>query len=583
MVDRGAMIKPTQLKHHLIYVLLLLLIAGCAPTTSSQPESGSVAHIVTVIPTAGIEAQLPASTTPVTVETIVLTQSDRPCSGHFAVHQLDHATIVPGGQEVRMFEANGSGVAINDLDNDGDLDIVLANHADPNTILWNEGDLTFRTERIGEGDARAANIVDVDGDGWLDIVFTRRVTAPNYWRNENGRGFVPTLLPGVDKPLYAINWADLDGDDDLDFVGGTYDAGLLTDFGAEFLSSGKAGVYVYQNQAGRYKTTRLAGGAQAMALILPDLNGDLRPDIVVGNDFALPDYAWLFSDEGWVEAPFDTTSHSTMSLDLGDIDNNGSYEIFSTDMMPYDDSPSVEAAWAPVMDDMMDDPHPNDDPQIMANMLQIQTSAAGYQNASGPRGLDATGWSWSSKFGDLDQDGWLDLYVVNGFIEYTTFGHLPDHELVEENQVMRNIGDGYFRSAPDWGLGSTESGRGMSMGDMDGDGDLDIVINNLRGPAQLFENQLCSGESIQVDLFWPGRGNSRAIGSTLVLHTSRGDYHRPVKAASGHLSGDPARIHFGFPQDTELHWLEIRWPDGGTTIVDELQAGTMISVSREQE
>ena len=272
-----------------------------------------------------------------------------------------------------------------------------------------------------------------------------------------------------------------------------------------------------------------------------------------------------------------------MSLDLGDIDNNGSDEIFSTDMMPYDDDPATEAAWAPIMDDMMDDPHPQEDPQMMANALQMNTNVAGYQNTSGPRGLDATGWSWSSKFGDLDQDGWLDLYVVNGFIEFSTVSHLPDHELIEENQMMRNIGDGYFRSVPDWGLGSTESGRGMSMGDLDNDGDLDIVINNLRGPAQLFENQLCSGNSFQVDLMWPGGGNSRAIGSTLILQTSQGPYYRSVKAASGYLSGDPARIHFGFPTDTELRWLEIGWPDGETTVVNDLQVGTMISVSREKE
>jgi len=578
------MAKPYPLKRCLIYLPLLFVLAGCTLTETSGPAR----HVPTiqpdvVVPTPTIEVHIPTNTVAATVEIVLLDEKDRKCSGQFVLHQLDHITTVPGGDQIRMFEANGGGVAINDLANDGDLDTVLANHADPNTILWNEGGLNFRTERIAEGDSRAANIVDVDGDGWLDIVFTRRVSPPNYWRNEGGRRFERVLLPGVDKPLYAINWIDLDGDGDLDFVGGTYDAGLLTDFGAEFLSSGKAGVYVYENQGDRYQVMRLADRAQAMALLLTDLNGDARPDIVVGNDFTLPDYAWLQSDEGWLDAPFDTTSHSTMSLDLGDIDNNGSVEIFSTGMMPYADDPATEIAWAPVMDDMMDDPHPQEDPQIMANTLQMQTDVAGYQDTSGARGLDATGWSWSSKFGDLDQDGWLDLYAVNGFIEYLTFAHLSDHELVEENQMMRNIGDGYFRPEPDWGLGSTESGRGMSMGDLDHDGDLDIVINNLRGPAQLYENQLCRGNSFQVDLFWPDSGNSRALGSALVLHTDQGSFHRSVKAASGYLSGDPARIHFGFPDDTKLHRLEVRWPDGETTVVDDLQTGTMISLSREKD
>ena len=559
-----------------IFPLLFLFLVACsAPAEPVSPEEAPQA----------IEAVQPpliaaADAARGAFSSTAVNKTARACSGRFALYNLDHITTVPGGAEVRMFEANGGGVAINDLDNDGDLDIVLANHADPNTILWNEGQLNFRTERIGEGDSRAVNIVDVDRDGLLDIIFTRRASAPNYWRNEGDQRFALTVLPGVDKPLYTMNWADLDGDADLDFVGGTYDAGLLTDLGTEFLSGGSAGVYFYENQDGRFKPTRLADGAQAMALILPDLNDDGAADIIVGNDFGVPDYAWLRQDDGWQEAPFSTMSHSTMSLAQGDVDNSGTYEIFSTDMMPYSDDPYTMAMWAPVMEDMMDDPHLPHDPQIMANTLQMQLPVVGYMNTAKARGLDATGWSWSSKFGDLDQDGFLDLYVVNGFIEYSTFGHLPDHELVEENQVRRNLGNGYFDPAPQWRLGSEESGRGMSMADLDNDGDLDIVVNNLRGPAQLFENQLCLGDSLQVELRWPSSPNTAALGAELALHTSQGTLYRTVTAASGYLSGDPARIHFGFPQDSELQWLEIHWPDGKTTIAENIDPGTLITINR---
>ena len=119
------------------------------------------------------------------------------------------------------------------------------------------------------------------------------------------------------------------------------------------------------------------------------------------------------------------------------------------------------------------------------------------------------------------------------------------------------------------------------MADLDGDGDLDIVVNNLRTPAQLFENQLCTGDSLQVDLSWPDSGNTRALGSTLALRTGDGTYHRQVKASSGYLSGDPARVHFGFPDDAQLDWLEIRWPDGEVSVVEDLAAGTLLHVSRE--
>jgi hypothetical protein len=92
-------------------------------------------------------------------------------------HVLDHTTTVPSGDQVRNFEANGSGVAINDLDNDGDLDIVLGNHAGRNTILWNEGGLSFTSERMDVGDTRTVNIADLDADGWLDILLTHGFRA----------------------------------------------------------------------------------------------------------------------------------------------------------------------------------------------------------------------------------------------------------------------------------------------------------------------------------------------------------------------------------------------------------------------
>jgi enediyne biosynthesis protein E4 len=502
------------------------------------------------------------------------------CSGRFLAHDLDHITTVPGGGKIRMFDANGGGVALNDLDDDGQIDIVLANQAAPNTILWNDGALNFRAEPLGQGNSRAAVTIDVDGDALFDIVFSGTKNPPTYWHNDGNRQFARQVLSGVGKPVYAINWADLNGDNLLDLVGATYDASLLTDYGQDFLTSGNAGVYYYENQDGKFHLNALASNAQALAVMLLDLNADEHLDIWVGNDFGVPDQIWYWAESGWQSAqPLTTMSYSTMSLDSGDIDNDGTNEVFSSDMKPYPGDEQGDLVLQPLLDDINTGRDLTAEPQITANVLQ---SIGGFTDTAQQAGIDASGWSWSGKFGDLNQDGFLDLYVVNGFAEMGTFPTLPDHELVQANQVFRNTGAGQFVGAPEWNLGSLRSGRGMSMADLDHDGDLDIVVNNLNSPSQLFENQLCEGSSLLVDLRWLTSQNTRAIGAKLILYTDKGTYTRDVKAVSGYISGDPAQIHFGFPQDAELQSLEIYWPDAVVSRVESLTINRLIQIIRDK-
>jgi len=248
-------------------------------------------------------------------------------------------------------------------------------------------------------------------------------------------------------------------------------------------------------------------------------------------------------------------------------------------MNPPDISPQNLAVWLPVLD-KLEEKHGPDDPQRMANVLQILGRANHWKNEAAYRRIESTVWSWSAKFGDLDQDGFLDLYIVNGMIAANLFGHLPDAELIEENQAYRNTGEGRFELIPQWNLGSTASGRGMTMADLDNDGDLDIVVNNLRSSALLFENRLCGGESLQVELGWPGSGNTRAIGAVLELYTSIGLLQRDVRASSGYLTGDPVRVHFGFPTGTELVKLVIHYPDGAVASIPTPTASTFIRVTR---
>ena len=501
------------------------------------------------------------------------------CTDNFVAHDLDHITEVDSAP-VGFYKSNGAGLAINDLDNDGDLDIVLANFDGDNAIFWNLGDLQFDKETLPSASpARAVAIVDVDGDNWLDIVFTQQEIAPLFWRNQEGSHFKTEILRGVTYIAYAMTWADLDNDGDLDLITGSYDAEVEKILGQ---NSQNVGVIYYENQGDRFVPTRLADQANTLAILIDDINSDGQADIIVGNDFAVEDQYFTLGTDGWETIDtVDVMPHSTMSYDSADINNNGQIELYATDMMPYAEDEKTMEAWEPIMEMMMGMPHVEGDPQIMENVLFAIDEAGNIQNYATELAIDRAGWSWSAKFGDLDNDGFQDLYVVNGMISHEMFSHLPNNELVEENQVFRNLNGEQFEPYTQWGLNATESGRGMSMADLDNDGDLDIVINNLLENSVVYENRVCGGDNIQVDLLWQSVSNTRAIGTKLILHTNMGVYKRVIKASSGYLSGDPSRVHIGFPSDAMIDYLLVDWSDGTQSKIEDLSENTLVSIIRD--
>ncbi len=523
------------------------------------------------------------------------------CTGRFVRHLLPHVTV--GGPQPRTFDSNGAGVALADLNNDSLIDIALAGLGEPITVLWNRDGRSFEPARIDQRDARAINAVDVDGDGALDLVATRTDQRPLWLR---GTGAKRTFNTVDDEdfinpaPVYAMAWDDLDADGDLDLVAATYDAELaaieMLEVHTRFAAGDSGwqerqrGVFVYENLGGpvdrgpfqvgnaRMQRLRLAGVADALAVALIDLDGDGSRDIVIGNDYETPDYVYLNTDFGYRMArPFAEMTHNTMGFTSGDIDNDGRLELFAADMSPYRPGADVDAAWTTLLPPEGAEQPPGN--QIVANVLYAADAAGNFVNRAPGAGVAATGWTWSVQFGDLDNDGFLDLYAVNGMVG-KVFEHLPNAELVEENQALRNDGSGRFVPVPEWGLGATEGGRGMAFADLDLDGDLDVVINNYRVPATWFENQLCGGAALEVDLRQPGSANPFAIGATLRLVTEAGSYRRDLLVASGYLSSEPPRAHFGFPAGTVPQTLEVTWPDGAVTAVTAVQPGTLITVER---
>ncbi len=510
----------------------------------------------------------------------VYAQSASECADRFIEHTLPHLTRTRGSA-VRFYESNGSGLAISDLDDDGLLDIVMGNLNGDNQILWNRGALRFTAETMPRpsGRTRAVQAVDVDADGLLDIVLTTQTSVPQFWRNEGERRFTLSTLEGVTYPAYTIQWMDADADGDLDLFTGSYNAELMQLLRDSFLFSDGAGVIAYENRGGVFIPTRLSEDSQALALWVGDLNTDGDMDFVVGNDFSLPDQSWTLRNGVWM--PIDllpVTTYSTMSFDMGDIDNDGTQEFFAADMRPMSDDAETLEQWRYVIEDLARDPRVPGDRQVSENVL-LQQAGGAFINAADGFGVGATGWSWSAKFGDLNQDGFLDLYVVNGMTAVELFGHLPNDALIEPNYAFRGDGE-RFIAAPEWGLGSLADGRGMSMGDLDNDGDLDIVVNNLNAPAQLFENDLCGGDSLQVELRWMNSPNPFGVGTQLALHTSSGIYTRDMRAGSGYLSGDPMRVHFGYPAGSQVYSLDVYWTDGAHSTIDALESSPVIRINR---
>jgi hypothetical protein len=181
-----------------------------------------------------------------------------------------------------------------------------------------------------------------------------------------------------------------------------------------------------------------------------------------------------------------------MGFEVADVNWDGLLDLFATDMKPNLSDAHTIGAWLLLMERSYRS-RPLGERQIEENILLIAEangSGRSYRNQAYPLGIDGSGWSWSGRFGDLNLSGDLDLYIVNGMIANEAFPHLANGELIEANLAFVGSTNG-FRPAPEWGLGSVASGRGMVIADLDGDGDLDIAINVLAGPSLVFENRLC--------------------------------------------------------------------------------------------
>ncbi len=520
----------------------------------------------------------------------------------------------------RDLSGDVTGVAFADLNGDHKPDLVLNSHADGVRILTNTGAATFRALPFRQGQARGGHsvaIADIDGDGWLDI----------YICNYRQRAL-------MDMPSARATFQTVNGVPQIAMFNGrpASEPDLTNRFrvgpSGELEEMGEPDI-IYQNHGGtNFTVVRWTNGnfldEEGNALAEPprdwglaaqfcDVNGDGRPDLYVCNDFQSPDRFWInLSTPGQVRlrlvsrSALRHTSLFSMGVDFADFNRDGRWDFFIVDMLSpdhvrrltsMDGSSTIKNNY----------PDPLSRPQLGANTLFLQRSDRSYVEVANLSGVAATDWSWTPLFLDVDLDGWPDLLVSAGqergsreldiaehMKQFRRSGLRTDAQIFRERQrfprqsaplkAFRNQGTRSAEGLPrfedvstTWGFDYDGVSHGMAVADLDGDGDLDVVVNHLQAPAGLYEN-LSTAPRIHIRL-QGNAPNTAAIGAELRCRSS-GTNSLPqlaqVTAGSHYLSSDDGGKTFACGDTPGV--LEIRWPSGQITTERNLQANRFYEI-----
>ncbi|HVU23491.1 MAG TPA: FG-GAP-like repeat-containing protein [Opitutus sp.] len=497
------------------------------------------------------------------------------------------------------FEAGeiGTGVAIGDYDGDGRPDIFVVSKTEGCRLFRNLGGLKFEdvTEPAGVGDHGAdasvwkqgATFADVNNDGRLDL-YVCRFNAPNLLYINQGDGTFRQAahaygLDVTDASAMAA-FCDYDRDGWLDVFVQTN----LLDANAH--PNGQRDYLFHNDRNGHFTNVTaaagLAGETQGHAAIWWDFDGDGWPDLYVGNDFQAPDQLYRNNRDGTftnvIAGVVPHTPYSSMGADLGDINNDGLVDFIIADMAATSheqdqrgmaDSRARNRDLAPAAGTV---------PQYERNAVYLNTGTGRCLEAAWLLGLAATDWSWSPRFEDLDNDGRLDLFVTNGMDREATNVDLLSRQmgaqsaaerirvirnspvLAERNLAFRNEGDLRFRDvSAAWGLDQRGVSFGSAFGDLDGDGDLDVVYTNYQHGITVLRNDCATGHRAEFALHGT-RSNKFGVGATVRVESPLGLQVRQLVLARGVLSSSEPILQFGFGDDEVIRRVIVTWPGGAT-------------------
>ncbi|WP_251795670.1 MULTISPECIES: VCBS repeat-containing protein [unclassified Arenibacter] len=520
---------------------------------------------------------------------------------------------------------NGGGVATGDFNNDGFIDLYFTSNMGENKFYINKGGMRFEdVTRISKIQGRTGpwktgvTAVDINGDHKLDLYLCYSGTMPEEKRANqlfinlgNDAKGIPIFEEksqeyGLASTAFSNQayFFDYDHDGDLDMLLLNHNPKSLPILNelstANLLKKDDSlqGVRLFRQTKGKFEDVTVYAGISGSALTyglgigISDLDNDGWEDVYISNDYSVPDYLYMNNKDGTftnkLKEKMGHISHFSMGNDIADINNDGWTDIFTLDMLP-ENNKRQKLLLAPDKYEKFDlNLRSGFHYQYMRNMLQLNNGNGTFSEIGQFAGISNTDWSWAALLADYDNDGWKDLFVTNGYFrDYTNLDfinymdsytqskeRLKKEDILEiikkmpasdvSNYMFSNLGGtGFSNTTKSFGLDLPANSNGAAYADLDNDGDLDLIVNNINQPAFIHQNesQLHGNHFLQVKLKGT-KLNTQGIGTKVTLY--QGKRHQTVEQfpSKGYLSNVSPVLHFGLGKVSRIDSVVINWNNG---------------------